>query len=446
MRLPEENIKQAILHPDSLVRTRALHYFSRSFSHDVTVMPLVIAAVEKLGRESSVHLVGEGEDLPQTECTIQWCLEELRQDFGEQNETLDDFRFALSKLLASAHPSLTLARQTEILELPHFLPQLGSTLSERIHLFGEDTESLWNKLFEFCERENEKEYLCEMDLPHANRLVEALGRGGDEVANRVLTMLREEIGPDADSPRAFMQGFVLRLAGELRLTAAVPRLLETLKQDDEWFNEECQRALIKIGGDEVADALVREFPSAAWHFRLHGSGVLEQLHTEGVVQKCIEFFEDETDETIRTCLGQAALAQFDTAAIEPVRQFILTNKLDPEILDLRENLVAASTALGIEFPEYADWKENEEDSQTLRRQLFAAKYGSVNETSNDWNDATEDDGYRADEGGFPESASSPSTIYREETRIGRNDPCPCGSGKKYKKCCLNKFNGDPLLN
>ena len=23
-------------------------------------------------------------------------------------------------------------------------------------------------------------------------------------------------------------------------------------------------------------------------------------------------------------------------------------------------------------------------------------------------------------------------------RIGRNDPCPCGSGKKYKKCCLGK--------
>lgn len=25
-----------------------------------------------------------------------------------------------------------------------------------------------------------------------------------------------------------------------------------------------------------------------------------------------------------------------------------------------------------------------------------------------------------------------------EPKIGRNDPCPCGSGKKYKKCCLNK--------
>jgi pentatricopeptide repeat protein len=26
-------------------------------------------------------------------------------------------------------------------------------------------------------------------------------------------------------------------------------------------------------------------------------------------------------------------------------------------------------------------------------------------------------------------------IHRESPKIGRNDPCPCGSGKKYKKCC-----------
>lgn len=28
-----------------------------------------------------------------------------------------------------------------------------------------------------------------------------------------------------------------------------------------------------------------------------------------------------------------------------------------------------------------------------------------------------------------------SGIVRNEEKIGRNDPCPCGSGKKYKKCC-----------
>lgn len=36
-----------------------------------------------------------------------------------------------------------------------------------------------------------------------------------------------------------------------------------------------------------------------------------------------------------------------------------------------------------------------------------------------------------------------STRTAEESfmeKIGRNDPCPCGSGKKFKKCCINKIN------
>ena len=31
--------------------------------------------------------------------------------------------------------------------------------------------------------------------------------------------------------------------------------------------------------------------------------------------------------------------------------------------------------------------------------------------------------------------ATPETVTRSEPRVGRNDPCPCGSGKKYKKCC-----------
>ena len=30
------------------------------------------------------------------------------------------------------------------------------------------------------------------------------------------------------------------------------------------------------------------------------------------------------------------------------------------------------------------------------------------------------------------------TTYRSEKNPGRNEPCHCGSGKKYKKCCINK--------
>ena len=27
------------------------------------------------------------------------------------------------------------------------------------------------------------------------------------------------------------------------------------------------------------------------------------------------------------------------------------------------------------------------------------------------------------------------TVVNNEPKVGRNDPCPCGSGKKYKNCC-----------
>jgi len=33
------------------------------------------------------------------------------------------------------------------------------------------------------------------------------------------------------------------------------------------------------------------------------------------------------------------------------------------------------------------------------------------------------------------SASSPAPLRREGRKIGRNEPCPCGSGIKYKRCC-----------
>ncbi|MFB0981644.1 MAG: SEC-C metal-binding domain-containing protein [Alteromonadaceae bacterium] len=29
----------------------------------------------------------------------------------------------------------------------------------------------------------------------------------------------------------------------------------------------------------------------------------------------------------------------------------------------------------------------------------------------------------------------PATIRLSEPKIGRNDPCPCNSGRKFKKCC-----------
>lgn len=36
-----------------------------------------------------------------------------------------------------------------------------------------------------------------------------------------------------------------------------------------------------------------------------------------------------------------------------------------------------------------------------------------------------------------ECSNEPEKLVRR-VRVGRNHPCPCGSGKKFKKCCISK--------
>lgn len=39
---------------------------------------------------------------------------------------------------------------------------------------------------------------------------------------------------------------------------------------------------------------------------------------------------------------------------------------------------------------------------------------------------------------YPRPRYRQDPITRETPKIGRNEACPCGSGKKFKKCCLNQ--------
>ncbi len=47
-------------------------------------------------------------------------------------------------------------------------------------------------------------------------------------------------------------------------------------------------------------------------------------------------------------------------------------------------------------------------------------------------------GETAQSGGGKTEDGKGVTVRREGRKVGRNDPCPCGSGKKYKRCCLLK--------
>jgi preprotein translocase subunit SecA len=46
----------------------------------------------------------------------------------------------------------------------------------------------------------------------------------------------------------------------------------------------------------------------------------------------------------------------------------------------------------------------------------------------------EEQAARAAAEGVSRNQAKPETFVRTEKKVGRNDPCPCGSGKKYKQC------------
>ena len=105
MRYPEAKIKEAILHPDPEIRDRATSYFAKSSSPDASIMPQVIQAVETHGRHDAYRLIGPARDLPQTDETIAWIIDELNDDQSDQYE---NYTYNLSMVLVKADPVLLL--------------------------------------------------------------------------------------------------------------------------------------------------------------------------------------------------------------------------------------------------------------------------------------------------------------------------------------------------
>ena len=63
-----------------------------------------------------------------------------------------------------------------------------------------------------------------------------------------------------------------------------------------------------------------------------------------------------------------------------------------------------------------------------------------NPQAGEWADWLPEIGERYQERLRADGSVRGETMQRTMAKVGRNDPCPCGSGKKYKKCCYGLFS------
>jgi hypothetical protein len=244
-------------------------------------------------------------------------------------------------------------------------------------------------------------------------------------------------------PMGWLEPLVVRLAGQIRLESAIPQIVAKLLEDGgDLLNGECGEALTRIGTPAVLHAVGEAFPTAEQHFRIYATNPLEHIHSGLAVETCLKLVAQEKDGVIQRQLAESLLHQFAQEGIEAARLLLVGRELDFEGKGLRNSLLETCTLTGERFPEYDEWlatertekaehwrriKELEGDPERLM--LFALEKLT---------------GQKAPEMPKAKQPVLPSPhlpLARKpevKQKVGRNDPCPCGSGKKFKHCCMRK--------
>ena len=121
------------------------------------------------------------------------------------------------------------------------------------------------------------------------------------------------------------------------------------------------------------------------------------------------------------------------------------SKIEGTVKEIAENFKLSTTQMAAFFDGIHECVDNlldvdtiEEDSQISIEIEFDRLYKQMVEYKADalYNLPEWDNVYSKEEQKELYTAQKRShTIVRNEAKVGRNDPCTCGSGKKYKKCC-----------
>ncbi len=488
MRLSVDQVRQAILHPDWDVRDMALRYFQESFSTDPAVMPLLIEAVEKYGWAEAFSPAIRIQALGQTTETVAWLVEQLKMpspDSGPEPLRLCWTRF-LSWQLCAAPVELLIPREAGLHKLMWLDLECREIIEKRLATANMDAQTGWRELQAFAENSANDYDPIEFADDDFKRFSEVIIRGGDRETKRVLDLLDEPVGEFYDEePQYWMQTAAIHLAGYLQLQAAIPRLIELLEYDvgcdGQWLCYRCVDALIRIGSDDVIRAVAERFPQGSWDFRAVTSRIFDGIHSESAVREGLALMAGEADDTLRVFLADGLLNQFDEDVVEAIRNLILRGEChDDEDVMIRQ-LVAVATVMDLPIPESEPWRERAKAALAEHRREIADRLTGDGRLPDDWDDEFDDDLEDEDVEGkygvsedFGESAfihGKPDNdryvddddlgefvdvpqvaaddvarpFVNSDPKVGRNDPCPCGSGKKFKRCCMNREKNPPKI-
>lgn len=219
---------------------------------------------------------------------------------------------------------------------------------------------------------------------------------------------------DQDSQAVWAPMHAWRALGQLRAEAAVEPLVGLLQEleDDDWCREEMPTVLGMIG------------PAAIPSLEQYLADASHGLYPRSTAAHALERIGTLHHEARRQCVAVLTrqLERFPANGPE-LNGFLIGYLVDLHATESLPTIKRAFEQDCVDCTIGGDFQDIQVELGLLPHRLTPPTYPTL---------------YEKYFGALEDPETSTSQVRRQVPKIGRNDPCPCGSGKKYKKCCLNQ--------
>ncbi len=405
------NMKKCLLHEDGSVRNLAVEYFSKGKFEDQSVRDNVLKIIlesinlypkQKLYNTLSLSMAAH---LPINEEELNQILE-LEKNFERKD--------ILYRIILNADIALLEQRKYQLEQI--FPKQQMEEIENLISLATFDSEKLYEKLLLFGDNAEGK-YVNEFDYKFGQQMAKELAKRIEIPTAQLMDQL---VSYDIDSYNGYSNIFLARALYLRNAIEVTPILFKWLALDGDLYNEVAVEGLSNIGNIEIVETIKKKFFEETWDFRLFSPSILGRIKIKESEQALIELLQKEKEDlTIIANLCQALCQLGSIDGIPIVKHYIDEDYYDSGLVNLEDELYATCIAANVHLPELSEWRSNiEKDRKRLERNPFDFNRNDLNfDLFND-----------------PMMFEKQKPVI-VENKVGRNDPCPCGSGKKYKKCC-----------
>jgi hypothetical protein len=194
--------------------------------------------------------------------------------------------------------------------------------------------------------------------------------------------------------------------------------------------------IVELAANREVEEFARAAALRSW-LALVVSGERSREETMAYYKSLFEGGLEDRNEVVWSELVDAANDLFPEEVYDHIKkayddglvdEYIVPQEWTDEQIELGKDEVLA------DLPE---WNHLVEDVTIEMRSWFENReYGDERDEDEDWDEDEDDEDWdRQRLSALNGNNFAPLEPYIAPEKVGRNDPCPCGSGNKYKKCC-----------